>query len=274
MDPEKWYKAQCDRQIQIGNVKATLYRRGAKVTGWPSRWPEASGRQKGKRGIIRSMSIRSMIRAAWQITNSPADFDLMTVLTFRDSHPSPKACLRAWCLEMMLNTPAETPWGWATEFQERGIVHYHIIHTTAHLRVTHPERGLRWHQVTRKGRKKSVLQGWLGRYMQDAWIRLVGDTSSEFLRFQRGGITERMEKPELTGLYLGGYVGKRAQKILPDFEPPQGRWWWLSPSARPIAGQVARLTSWPHEKAHHLVHDHSALINHLDFDISTPDRSI
>ena len=259
MDQEKLYKAQCMRALQTGKVTATEYRHGAVVNGWPSRWPSNGNPQKGKRGIVRSMSARSMIRASFQISNSPADFDLMTVLTFRQAHPNPKECLRAWCLKIGLNTPAGTPWGWAMEYQERGIVHYHIIHTLTHLRDRYDKWPPRWNIVMRKGHYRSVLQGNLGRHLQNEWIKTVGDTSTEFRRFQYGGITERMDRPDLTARYLGGYIGKAAQKMLPDSEPPNGRWWWLSEAARPIVGKTYVLDNYPLDRPHHLVFDKAKL---------------
>lgn len=246
----------------------TEYRRGAVLNGWPSRWPLAGAQRKAKRGIIRSMSARSMIRAGFQISNSPADFDCMTVLSFRERHPDAKKCLREWCLAMQLNNPTSTPWGWATEFQTRGMVHYHIIHTTAHLRVSHPHLGLRWQTVQRRGRPQSVLRGRLGDIMANLWIRIVGDSSEEFLRFQRGGICTKMDKPELTGAYLGGYIGKLAQKSLPDWEPPQGRWWWLSPAARPVAGVTRKVVEYPLARIHHLLHDKSVLDGKLGDEVA------
>lgn len=260
MDPEKWYKAQCDTALQAGRITLTEYRHGGIITGWPSRWPMASNKTKGKRGIIQSMSSRSMIRAGWQIANSPCDFDLMTTLTFRDASPNPKECLRQWCLDVGLNARPNIGWGWAMEYQGRGVVHYHVIHQMQQLTRDWPDMTPEWDTVTRKGHPRRILQGRMGRKLQDLWIARVGDTSSAFHRFQRGGITESSANPEATALYLGGYIGKLAQKQLPDSEVPQGRWWWLSEAARPVAGQVHVLTEYPLDRPHHLVHDKKKLL--------------
>jgi hypothetical protein len=268
LDPEKWYKAQCETALQTGNVHATEFRHGAIVTGWPSRWPLSSARQKGKRGIIRSMSARSRIRAAWCIANSPKDFDLMTTLTFRERHPEAKECLRAWCLAARLNRPEQVPWGWAMEFQERGVVHFHIVHRTEQLFRDFKISWAKWAWYERRGQQREILQGRLGKLLQDMWIAAVGDETQEFLRFQRGGITERMSKPELTARYLGGYLGKGAQKNLPEDEPPQGRWWWLSPAARPLPGKTLPVLTWPLEKPHRLIHDKAKL--GLDWSVDGP----
>lgn len=259
MDSEKYYLARCLTAIQAGKITATEYRHGAVIDGWPSRWPIHSGHPKPKRGLIRSMSVRSQIRAAFQISNSPANFDLMTTLTFRVSHPEPKESLRQWCLSCLLNQPPDPAWGWAMEFQARGVVHYHVIHNLAQLTRDLPQLWVEWSEFKRKGQPRKVLQGSLGRRMQDWWIAAVGDSSSEFLRFQRGGITEMVARPELTGRYLGSYVAKAAQKTLPDCEPPQGRWWWLSEAARPTPGRVITLKVWPFDRIHRLIHDKNRL---------------
>jgi len=241
--------------LNRGLIKATYYRRGAVVTGWPSRWPSTSGERIHRRGIIRNATVRTLIRAGFAIANAPVDFDLMTTLTFRERPAEAKKALRAFCSSETIKPMLGAAWGWVQEFQERGVVHYHLLHTKEAL-AGHWEPGdTPWRTVGKGKRARTVLGGLAEQDIAEEWMSATGDNSYKSHRYNFGGITEVMRDPAAAGAYLGNYFSKMGQKQLPEDEPPQGRWWWLHPSlaAKPIGESI--LLEWPFDRPHHLVFD-------------------
>ena len=259
MHDEIMYQMACQHALEAGKIRATYYRRGAVVDGWPSRWPSFGGRPRPPRGEIESQTVRSMIRARFSLQNSPADFELMTTLTFRVGHSDPKAALRQFCVEMGYGQVSSEPWGWVMEFQRRGVVHFHLVSTYAHLALAFPGKPHRFDPLHRGRTSRLVLRGSVGKEIAQIWIKAVGDRTSEFRRFQEGGIVEAVAKPELTAVYLSSYLGKAEQKQLPSDHPNLGRWWWLSQGARPKPESEATLFKWPFDRVHHLVFDKSRI---------------
>jgi hypothetical protein len=261
MNYEDTYIEACREAIERGEVKATLMRRGAVVTGWPSRWPSAASYRTHTRGIIRSASVRTLIRGGFQIANAPVDFDLMTTLTFRDRPENAKEALRHWCCRVELFAGPEVAWGWVQEYQQRGVVHYHVLHRQEDLANLDSEAIPVFRAVGHGKAAKTVLSGRLEAFIAETWMNCIGDRSMQTRRFNYGGITEVIKNPAAIGTYLGRYLAKLGQKTLPEGELPQGRWWWLSRAARPIPGEVVTLTSWPYARPHHLVYSHDILFS-------------
>lgn len=258
----------CLRAVNKGEIKCTQYRHGAITEGWPPRWPRCSSANV-PRGTIKSQSKRSLIRAAWNITNAEADFDVFSTLTFRVKHRDPKECLRRF-LRLALGLDGLTSrYAWVQEYQERGIVHYHVLWcwTDSYF----GKQGLipEWRRLHRRGQDVFVLGGTQERSLVGAWVQATGDTSDAFWKFQTGGVHERVERPELAGKYLGSYAGKEAQKELPDGEAPAGRWWFLSPAAHPVPRGTTVVTQWKAKKPHRLVYDVTATLSSICADQGT-----
>lgn len=251
---EEQYRQECLEAVERGEVTATLYRRGALVVGWPSYWPKSPLERK-PRGIVLSQSRRSLIRASFHLANSPVDFDMMSTLTFRVPHGTPKTCLRTWIRDVLGLRCDRDGYGWVQEYQERGVVHYHVLWRWEES--WQGRRGLepQFRQVRRGGRVRWVLAGESDAELSDKWVHIVGDNSPEFWAFQHGGVHEAIEEPEKAGLYLGAYAGKSAQKKLPDEEAPAGRWWYLSNAARIVPRGTGTLISWEAKRPFHQVYD-------------------
>ena len=254
-DSEERYKLACKQALEAGHVRAKLSRRGAVVSGWPSRWPCQGSAPRPTRGKITHASIRSLIRGGWQIANSPTDWTLMTTLTFQGRVENAKEVFRDFCSRLVARNVLGAEWGWVQEYQERKVVHYHLIHTERALTTAICTGPTRWRVVRRKGRPVSVLAGLAGEYLAEEWMDCLPYVTPEIVRFNTGGICEQIAKPELAGWYLGRYASKMSQKQLPEGEPPNGRWWWLSPAARPIMGEEVIVDYWPFERPHKLLFD-------------------
>nr|CRY96403.1 hypothetical protein [uncultured prokaryote] len=183
----------------------------------------------------------------------------MTTLTFRLRVEEAKETFRSWCVAMVALGILGEFWGWVQEFQERGVVHYHVLHTLQDLLSVYEPCEVRFETVRRKKKLTDVLRGTAGADIAETWIRTVNDPSLEFHRFQRGGITEKFRNPAAMGYYFGRYVAKAAQKTLPDSEPPQGGWWWTSPASKPKIGPEEIVTVWPFERPHHFLFDSSVI---------------
>lgn len=248
------YMVRCLRAVLAGEVTAEVYRRGCLVTGWPQRWPRRAA--TGRRGVIRHQSRRSLIRASWAISNTEADFSLFSTLTFREPHKDPKACLRSFIRTSLGLDPCRHPYAWVQEYQTRGVVHYHLLWNYADSIMQegfgYPET---YRDVVRRKQSVRVLSGDAEAYLIREWVSLVGDYDPKFLRFQSGGVHERVTNPELAGTYLGSYAGKEGQKRLPDGEAPQGRWWYISDAAKPVPRRTVTVDAWLDKKPHKLVHN-------------------
>ena len=175
MDYEKQYTLACHEALKRGRVTCTPFRRGAIITGWPSRWPNKIGPAKNLRGIIRSASVRSLIRGGFAVANSPIDFDAMTVLTFRQAPERAKAALRHFCTASGLFDAPEAAWGWFQEFQERGVVHYHVLHRQQDLAGNSIGAPVEWRPQRRKGVDREVLSGPLEKLVCETWLAATRD---------------------------------------------------------------------------------------------------
>lgn len=259
MDISDPYLDLCQHHLDTHLIKATTFRRGALLSGWPSRYPFQDLTSRRSRGCIRSQSTRSLIRAGFAISNSPVDWEVMITLTFRVAHSNPRGCLIHFMRRLWGRLISEVDVCWFREYQARGVVHYHLLTTEDALAVGLYPLPLPWRSVRRGGRDVRLVTGGLDRFVSRAWIEAVGDLDPGFLAFQTGGIVELLDKPEEAGKYLGSYAGKIAQKTLPDNEVPDGRWWWMSPACTPQPLGVFHVEQYPFDRPHRLVHDASRL---------------
>ena len=188
----------------------------------------------------------------------------MTTLTFRGGVDGAKECLRRYCSSMVKRKVYGDYWGWVQEYQERGVVHYHVIHCIEDLDNAYELEPSDWRKHKRGNNYVTVASGHLEEELVEPWLAIIPDKSMATVKFNYGGIVECISKPELAGWYLGRYTTKLAQKQLPPGEAPQGRWWWLSPAARPIMGEQEIVTYWPLKKPARFLFDSRRIHGDLD----------
>lgn len=190
------------------------------------------------------MSEKSGRRLVFALLNAPRDFGVMATLTFRQRVMDGRVPLREF-LSFMRNSPlCGTDYAWVREYQSRGAVHYHFLFERDRL----AELGLisedKLERVCRKGKVRWLVRGELEEWITRWWRASVGDYSDEFWSFQHGGIVELLADGDSAAKYFGSYLGKADQKTLPDDAEKSGRWWFVSPSAKPQIHSTGHLTAW------------------------------
>jgi len=95
---------------------------------------------------------------------------------------------------------------WVQEFQERGVIHYHVLFIRA---VSQERAALVWARASEQLHDGDVLRH---------------GVKVDAVRSERGARS-----------YLGKYIGKGRQKVLPEGVGSAGRWWGRSRSLRLMA---------------------------------------
>lgn len=205
-------------------------------------------------------SERSLRKLSFLLENSAAVWTWMITLTFREPHDDPKSCLKKWQAGMPWHDQECFDYAWWMEFQVRGMVHFHYFLTDVALDAF----CLPWRDDIRDvgtGRKRrSVLGGRVGNWIVAGWCDAVGDCSGDFIRFQYGGIIERLRKPDAAARYAAKYASKKQQKELPPDQGPLGRWWFISAHAKPVPCGTKPLTFWPFSGPLGTVYDKQKLV--------------
>lgn len=178
----------------------------------------------------------------------------MLVLTFRECPTEPKLALRRFVRKMRMFGPLQ--WGWVMEFQSRGAVHFHVFLERRYF------RRFSWHKerVIRRGKATDLVRGGLEELLVSFWMQSVGDKHPDFVAFQHGGICELLRTPDAAARYVAKEAGKRAQKTLPEWLEGAGRWWWLSPAAKPRPVGTVRLEHWPYDRPYKQIFDSAELL--------------
>lgn len=179
----------------------------------------------------REQSVRSRLRSAFALGNAETSWLAMATLTYR-VNPADYASVRDdWTrFKDRLRKKWKSPeWGWILEFQRRGAAHFHVfLGSGGEL-----GKGLNSEATVtrkRKGQETEILAGPIANWISETWIDIVGDNDPKFLKFQRGGIVEKMRSPDAAGRYAAKEAAKRVQKVAP-WEVSQ--WWGMSNSIRP-----------------------------------------
>lgn len=235
---------------------ATLYKKGAIVSGWKQ---EGTG-GGGKRGIVGDASGKSLRRASFFLENSAARWSWMTTLTFRVEHANPKGCLRQWMSYFPCFSSQRYDWAWFMEFQQRGVVHFHVFWGADCVAAVGLLWGYHYTPRRRHGRLVDIVCGEAADCIADGWISVVGDSSPEFDAFQRGGITEVFATEDGPGRYMAKYAAKKEQKVLPEGQEPLGRWWYISAHAMPVPCGTVPITRYPFDKPLSLIYNKTDVV--------------
>jgi hypothetical protein len=206
------------------------------------------------RGAIADQSKKSRLRCAFALSNSPLDWGAMATLTFATQPTHPKTALKRF-VRALKRDIGSIQWAWVMEWQTRGVVHFHLFFEQRWC----DQVGYFTETVSRKGQEVEIIRGPIDEWITETWIEATGCREAAFLRFQRGGIVERLRSPDAAGRYVAKEAGKRAQKSLPEGVEAAGRWWWLNPEFKPKPEGTLELEKWPYEKAYHHVFDVAAL---------------
>lgn len=246
--------------ISRGLLEGTLYPGGGVlIAGWPSDYPEREKALGVKRGVVRNASSKSLRRCSFSLQNGPIKWETMITLTFRQRPWDCKVPFRRWQGLMPWSKRQDLGWGWFREYQTRGVVHYHVVLGEGVLSEGFGENPLESEFVGRGKYRREVVRGRAEYWIVSRWIEAVGDHSSEFEKFQWGGIVEILRGRDSPARYLGSYASKAAQKKLPPGELPGGRWWYLSRAATPVPRGTFKLWSWPLDYKSRIIWDYRQL---------------
>ena len=161
------------------------------------------------RGVIRAFSEASRKRLEFSAANVAGLFHSLLTLTYHADAPDWAAAERNH--RMVQRSKADLnrflsnmrrklgPYLWVQEFQERGVIHYHVL-----CQGTPSEQ-----QVT------------------VAWLRATGGLD-DLAAWRHGVKVEEIKSERAARSYLGRYMGKARQKVLPPGVSGAGRWWGRS----------------------------------------------
>ena len=248
------YLGKCPSKKKDGFLRAKIYKRGAKIEGWPA-VPLAGG----TRGVIQSQSFQSRMRASFEFENCERDWGYMLTLTYRNP-PADHVVDRKKICRKVAGEFDDMQWGWIFEYQLRGVPHYHLFFERDAMERSKLFPGSELKTISRRGKQTQILKGDLEDFFVNAWTKIVGDYSIPFSKFQNGGILEKLRTPDAAARYIAKEAGKRAQKALPEGAKGCCRWWWLSDVGRAQPTGERILEAWPfHDKKFSLIFDKSLL---------------
>lgn len=210
-------------------IRIDRYRAGDRLT-WPTLREPPKSSELRERGST-TQSVKSRLNSAFQLGNAETNWIAMATLTYRVSPGSYDDVRNDWTRlkDRLRKRWNGVEWAWILEFQKRGAAHFHVfIGDGGELGKALLEEETR--TVKRKGTDTEIFQGNVASWISETWIEIVGDTSPKFLRFQRGGILEKMRSRDAAGRYAAKEASKRVQKSAP-WEVLQ--WWGMSNSIRP-----------------------------------------
>jgi len=211
------------------------------------------------RGEVTGFSDKSMRRLVFALENAACDFGVMATLTFRELILDGRSALAIFQREIKRGPLARVPFAWVREYQERGAVHYHYLFALKELEEIGWLDKANFATRSRKGVERTIVKGPLEQEIVRAWTKATGDDSEEFRRFQNGGIVELFETKTGASKYFASYLGKEHQKTLPAGANVTGRWWFLSPEAKPIPPENVWLTDYPFATPYNTIFDASKL---------------
>lgn len=224
---------------QQGKITVTHHKRGS-VLGWPSPVKVARSRPAEVERASTEQSVKSRLRAAYNLGNAECSWVAMLTLTYRVPPADYDRVRedRERFLDRMRKRFGPTQVGWILEFQRRGAAHFHIwIGDDCELGrrlASEPTR-----ERTRKGVTRRVCSGESSEWIASAWVDIVGDSDPRFLRFQSGGIVELMDNADGAGRYAAKEAAKRVQKSAPW---PVSQWWGMSRSLLPKSRHQTAIT--------------------------------
>lgn len=212
-------------------ITVTEFKNGSRLK-WPVTKEPPPPPENRERGSL-SQSVKSRLNSAFNLGNAETSWLAMATLTYRVA-PSDYETLkshRSKFLDRMRKRFGEFDYAWILEFQKRGAAHFHIFigdgGELGALIKSEPTRTKK-----RKGVETEILTGDVAEYVTEAWIEIVGDDSPKFLKFQRGGILEKMRSPDAAGRYAAKEAAKRCQK---ESSFPVSQWWGMSRKLKALA---------------------------------------
>jgi hypothetical protein len=181
----------------------------------PGRLPKRiHGRRARRRGAIRAFSTESARRLAFVTANAAVEFRSILTLTYHaeegewknDAERNRAVVQRSKTdLHRFLKAMRDElgAYLWVQEFQARGVLHYHVL---CEREVEEPR-------------------------VQVVWCRAIG-ALEDAAALKHGAKAEIIRTEGGARSYLGKYLGKGRQKLLPVGVEGAGRWWGNSRSLR------------------------------------------
>lgn len=249
-----------DRIVADGPLRCTLYRRGVRIRGFRYDGPIGGG----PRGFIGEFRDAPRRKFAFDLDNAPEDWGAMSLLSFREQHPTPKACLERFVRRVKIEIgPVDYAWYMETQPREESggdpTTHFHWYWTKPYIQHRLNDGTNTVTTLGRGSKARVVLRGALDGFVGRAWLAAVGDTSAEFASFQAGGRTEPIRDSSAASFYPAAEASKKAQKMLPPGIEGLGRWCYISPGQRPVPIGCADMREYPLEVPMGYVYDRSTL---------------
>ncbi len=169
-----------------------------------------------------TQSEKSRLYAARRMGNADVRWVAMVTLTYGKTWPQDQRDIGRF-LASLTDHFGKFLWAYITEFQDRGVPHYHVFIGTR--LGTEWGKGWfhdfdlgamlereTWEERIRKGKKTRILNGPISERIAETWIRIADDGTKRFRRFQMGGIVELLRSEIGSALYVAKEAAKRAQK--------------------------------------------------------------
>lgn len=212
--------------------------------------PAGEAPTRGDSSTILDQSDASRRRAAFALGNAECDWLAMTTLTFH-SDPGRDASVSAIekIARAFQHRFGEPICGWIKEFQQRGVIHFHLFHSAQSMAGQTILNGSR---EIRADDGREVSRGGFDFWIRATWLKISGQKDDrEAVWWHSRGIVEFFDSPDAAGRYVAKEAAKREQKVLPaGYEKGIGRWWRLAPKWRPNprGWGTLDLHQWPWEE--------------------------
>lgn len=169
----------------------------------------------------------------------------MVTLTYQVQPVTPGDDWKRFLRKLRAAFDCDCQYGWVMEYQERGVVHYHLFLGSDFVGRNGFDRSC-W-IGTGSGHREGepVIRGLFDDWLVREWVASVENPSSVFREFQTRGICEPFRSPDAAARYVAKEAGKGHQKALPPDVDGGRRWWWLSDEGRPVKEGTEKLVQWP-----------------------------
>jgi len=244
--PKDWDNVRPD-----GLVNIEFFRNAARVHFRPLNEPGEQTR--GDRKAIKDQTRISRHNMAMKFKAAECEWYAMSLLTWRVD-PGRERCMlavdrlrRKW-----RDRWGEPLCGWVMEMQERGVPHFHLLHShDSNFGVACRATGQTERVQRENGTWADVVRGGPDWWLRETWMDCVEAHDADSRWFCARGMIELARSKEAAARYFAKECSKREQKVLPKgYEKGLGRWWWLNPRFAPRVRHVAigDLAFWPFDQ--------------------------
>lgn len=200
--------------------------------------PDVLKRIHAKRGKVSRLSRRSLSKLAFLVACSPATFYSILTLTFGQNYPLSGKVVKAMLHKFLIYLRrkfGDFEYYWFLEFQRRGAPHFHLVTSlVGPSRVQRDVMACLWAKVCEPyDLAYTAIKAPYG-----AKNATVGETTQQatIRQHRRVRTWESLRSEDGAARYALKYALKTRQKVVPKNYRDVGRFWGISPGAKPLPG--------------------------------------